>query len=103
MKLGQVVARLNNTAERGIVWQLVKLFAQRVQSFSGPVLAGFAGSAAGEYESLRHAFGKSRRRGLMAIPKPSRIAVKGLLAERTSTIEETDISALVKLVMSGEK
>jgi hypothetical protein len=75
--------------------KLTAAFRARAGSFSGRVLSGFAGARAGNYGALRASFGKRQRRGIMAVPKPSRLAVERLFGGRVSCIEMSDIASLV--------
>ncbi len=65
-------------------------------SYSGSgAITGFASAKDGRYRELRARFGKSRRDGIMSVPKPARLAVRGILADRKFRIEPSDLRTLV--------
>ncbi|MCG8420715.1 MAG: phosphate/phosphite/phosphonate ABC transporter substrate-binding protein [Proteobacteria bacterium] len=73
-----------------------KEFSRAVLSYSGRgVISGFAPAKQGNYQALRAQFGKSKRRGVMAVPKPARLAVSGILDNRKFAIATSDLSELV--------
>lgn len=70
-------------------------FGRRVLSFSGRnIFAGFATATAASYQALRASFAPRKHLGPMAIAKPSKLAVSGLMAGRKFRIRVMDISKL---------
>jgi hypothetical protein len=68
---------------------------KRARSFRhGGPFSGFGPAEAGNYRSLR--FRRVPRKGLMAVPKPARLAVRSILAGREFRIPETDVKLLMQ-------
>ncbi len=75
---------------------LATRFRSRVRGFSGgSVFSGFVSASAADYRGLRSSFARRKRRGPMAIVKPSRLAVSGLVRGRKFEIRVVDIAGLV--------
>jgi len=77
--------------------RLTTAFRDRLNGFSGQVLTGFTRPEAGNYPALRASFTKRRRRGPMAMPRESRLALKGLFAGSPPRIQMSDVALLVTI------
>lgn len=70
--------------------------ASAVRGYAGSgVIAGFAAPGEGNYRRLRAQFGRSKRDGVMSVPKPARLAVRGILADRKFEIVPSDIRSTI--------
>jgi ABC-type nitrate/sulfonate/bicarbonate transport system substrate-binding protein len=74
---------------------LVKKFSSRVKSHSGGGF-GFTSADAGKYRSLSGSFGKSTKKGPMAVPPPARLTVRDILEGRKFSIPTSDVLTLVE-------
>lgn len=76
--------------------RLSAAFGARIKSFPGSSgFGGFADAGAGGYRSLAGSFGKSAKRGPMALPPPARLSVRELIAGRTFAVPLSDVLDLV--------
>lgn len=72
-------------------------FATRIKSFGGGGgFSGFGDAGAGNYRSLAGSFGKSAKKGPMALPPPARLSVKELLTGRTFAVPTQNVLELVE-------
>ncbi|MBZ0231739.1 MAG: phosphate/phosphite/phosphonate ABC transporter substrate-binding protein [Deltaproteobacteria bacterium] len=77
--------------------KLSAAFATRIKSFGGGGgFSGFGDAGAGNYRSLAGSFGRSNKKGLMALPPPARLSVKDLLTGRSFTVPQQDVLELVE-------
>jgi hypothetical protein len=77
--------------------KLVTAFGARAKSFSSSgAFSGFTGADAGRYKALASSFGRTTRKGPMAVPPPARLTVRDLLAGRSFAIPLSDILDLVE-------
>ena len=80
-----------------------KAFAAALPSFrSSGTFSRFDAPGSADYPSLARAFAPSSRRGPMAVPPPARLEVKGVLAGRSFSIDESDLSGLVEAPRQAE-
>jgi len=83
-------------AVRGADAGLVARFRRQVLSHAGgSVLTGFTTATRASYKGLRSSFAGRKHKGPMAVAKPSRLAVSGLLRGRKFRIDVIDIASLV--------
>ena len=72
-------------------------FAARIKSFSGAGgFSGFTDASAGNYRALTGAFGKTAKKGPMALPPPARLSVKDLLTGRAFNVPLSNTLELVE-------
>jgi hypothetical protein len=72
-------------------------FASRIKSFGGGGgFSGFGDAGAGNYRSLQGSFGKSAKKGPMALPPPARLSVRDLLTGRAFTVQASNVLELVE-------
>lgn len=72
-------------------------FATRIKSFGGAGgFSGFGDAGAGNYRSLAGSFGKSAKKGPMALPPPARLSVKDLLTGRSFVVPQQNVLELVE-------
>jgi hypothetical protein len=72
-------------------------FASRIKSFGGGSgFSGFGDSGGGNYRALAGSFGKSTKKGPMALPPPARLSVKELLTGRNFTVPASNVLELVE-------
>ncbi|MEM9489956.1 MAG: PhnD/SsuA/transferrin family substrate-binding protein [Myxococcota bacterium] len=82
-------------AMKGVADSDSTAFATAVRSYRGSgAITGFGSAKAGKSQALRGSFGKGKRRGVMAVPKPARLAVTGILGDRSFAIEPSDLRVL---------
>lgn len=76
---------------------LTKSFGTAVKKFSSSsAFSGFAGADAGKYKSLSGSFGKTTKKGPMAVPPPARLSVRDLLEGRVFSITASNVLDLVE-------
>lgn len=72
-------------------------FASRIKSFGGGGgFSGFGDAGGGNYRSLAGSFGKSTKKGPMALPPPARLSVKELLTGRSFSVPASNVLDLVE-------
>jgi hypothetical protein len=75
----------------------VKLFASSAKSYSASgAFSGFAGADAGHYKSLAGSFGRSTKKGPMAVPPAARLTVRDILEGRAFSIPMSNVLDLVE-------
>lgn len=72
-------------------------FASRIKSFGGGGgFSGFGDAGAGNYRSLAGSFGRSTKKGPMALPPPARLSVRDLLTGRAFSVPTSNVLDLVE-------
>jgi hypothetical protein len=70
----------------------VAAFTSRIKTFPGAGgFGGFGDAGAGGYRSLAGSFGKSTKRGPMALPPPARLSVRELIAGRSFAVPLSEV------------
>jgi hypothetical protein len=81
---------------------MVKAFGSKAKSYSASgAFSGFAGADAGKYKSLASSFGRSSKKGPMAVPPPARLTVRDLLEGRVFSIPTSNVLDLVEAPASA--
>lgn len=76
--------------------QTISAFGRAVSSYKGSgAISGFGAAGGGNYRALRARFSKTKRQGIMSVPKPARLAVKGILENRSFVVEPSDIRSVM--------
>jgi hypothetical protein len=77
--------------------KMATAFGARIKSFGGGGgFSGFGDAGSGNYRSLAGSFGKSTKKGPMALPPPARLSVKELLTGRTFAVPQSNVLDLVE-------